>query len=69
VTLSEMTQASDRDKSWVKGLDYNHLSIGMTLWVRLDKAMTKGCWSLTKDRAYKRLIIHVAVGANLYALE
>jgi hypothetical protein len=42
-----------RDESGVKGLEYNHLLIGMTLWVRLGKAMTKGCWSLTEDRAYK----------------
>ena len=42
-----MTQATDRDEGRVKGLEYNHLLIGMTLWVRLGKAMTKGCWLVT----------------------
>ena len=44
--LFEMTQATERDER-VNRLEYNELSIGMSLWVRLGKAMTKGCWSVT----------------------
>jgi len=31
--------------------------------------MTRGCWSLTEDGAYKRLIVHVSIGADLDPFE